>query len=146
MDELIRIDMPQKRRAAPLWIGAAIALTILIGAISLIWIARDSMDDDGRILLTGIAIISLLALMTFFVMSRTHSVTERRQVRQDTVYSSAFYNNVVPSLVITDGKPVVANKSYLDLKPPPQYFACTILRKVWMQQRKRSTSLRRKMN
>jgi len=115
MDELIRIDMPQKRRAAPLWIGAAIALTILIGAISLIWIARDSMDDDGRILLTGIAIISLLALMTFFVMSRTHSVTERRQVRQDTVYSSAFYNNVVPSLVITDGKPVVANKSYLDL-------------------------------
>ena len=115
MDEMIRMDMPQKRSAAPLWIGAAVALAILIGAISLIWIARDTMDDDGRILLAGIAIIALLALATFFVMSRTHKVSERRQVQQDTIYSGAFYNNATPSLVISEGKAVLANKSYLDL-------------------------------
>jgi len=115
MDEMIRIDMPEKRSAAPLWVGGIVALLILIGSISLIWVARDSMNDDGRILLAGIAIISLLALMTFFVMSRTYRVTERRHVRQDTVYSGAFYSNVVPSLVISDGNPVVANKSYFAL-------------------------------
>jgi len=112
---MIRIDMPEKRSAAPLWVGGIVALLILIGSISLIWVARDSMNDDGRILLAGIAIISLLALMTFFVMSRTYRVTERRHVRQDTVYSGAFYSNVVPSLVISDGNPVVANKSYFAL-------------------------------
>ena len=112
---MIRIDMPQKRHGASLWIGSAVALSILVGAIAAIWVARDTLDNDGYILLTGIAIIALLALMTFIVMSRTHTVTERRQVRQDTVYSGAFYNNIVPSLVITDGKPVLANKSYLDL-------------------------------
>jgi len=115
MDKMIRIDMPQKGSAAPLWIGAGLALVILVGAIALIWVARDSLDNDGFILLTGIAIISLLALMTFFVMSRTHRVTEQKQVRQETVYSGAFYNNIIPSLVITDGKPVRANQAYLDL-------------------------------
>ena len=115
MEDMIRTDIPQKKNGVSLWIGAAVAIVILIGAISLIWIARDSMGDDGRILLAGIAIISLLALVTFIVMSRTRRISDRRQVSRDTVYSGAFYNNVVPGLVITDGKAGLANKSYFDL-------------------------------
>jgi len=107
--------MPEKRSAAPLWIGSSVALVILIGTISLIWVARDTLDNDGFILLTGIAIIALLALMTFFVMSRNHRLSQRNQLRQDTVYSGAFFNSVIPSLVTTEGKPVQANQPYLDL-------------------------------
>lgn len=115
MDEMIRIDLPEKKSAAPLWGSAVVAFAILAGALSFVWIGRDTLDVDGFILLTGIAIIALLVLITLLVMSRTRQTSERRQVRRDTVYSNAFFNNIIPSLVITEGKPVHANQAYYDL-------------------------------
>jgi len=115
MDQMIRNDMPEKRSMTPLWIGAVIALIVLVGSLYVIWAARDTLDNDGTILLTGIAIVALLALVTFTFMSRNHRVSERKLVKQETVYSGAFYKNIIPSLVIVGGKPVRANQSYLDL-------------------------------
>jgi len=115
MDEMIRKDIPRAKRRAPLWIGAALALFALLGALAFIWIGRDSLPYEGYILLTGIAFISLLAMMTMVVMARARGGIERRQNDRDTVYSSAFYNNFVPSLVLNDGKPVQANRAYLEM-------------------------------
>ena len=115
MDEMIRTDIPQAKRRAPLWFGAALAFLALIGALAFVWIGRDSLSYEGYIILTGIAIVSLLALMTLVVMARARGGSERRQTSLDTVYSSVFYNNIVPSLVLDDGKPLHANRAYLDL-------------------------------
>ena len=115
MDEMIRKDMPQAKPRGPLWFGAALALLALIGALVFVWVGRDSLTYEGYIILAGIAIVSLLALITLVVMARTRGGSELRQTTLDTVYSSAFYNNFVPSLVLDDGKPVHANRAYLDL-------------------------------
>ena len=115
MDEMIRTDIPQMKRSGPLWFGAALALAALLGALAFVWVGRDTLDIDGYIILTGIAIVALLALMTLVIMARTRSGSDRRQTSRDTVYSSAFYNNFVPSLVLKDGKPVHANRAYLDM-------------------------------
>ena len=115
MDEMIRIDMPETRSTASLWIGATVAFIILAGALSFVWVGRDALEVDGFILLAGIAIVALLALMTLLVMARSRKSTLRQNVQQDTVYSGAFYKSVVPSLVLTNGKPVQANKAYTDL-------------------------------
>ena len=115
MNEMIRTDIPQPKRSAPLWFGAALALAALIGALAFVWISRDSLSVDGYIILAGIAIVALLALMTMVVMARTLAGSGRRQTNRDNIYSSAFYNNFVPSLVLKDGKPVHANRAYLDM-------------------------------
>jgi two-component system cell cycle sensor histidine kinase/response regulator CckA len=115
MNEMIRTDIPQAKRRAPLWFGAALALLALIGALAFVWIGRDTLSYEGYIVLTGIAIVSLLALMTLVVMARARLGSERRQTNIDSVYSGAFYNNFVPSLVLEDGKSVHANRAYLDL-------------------------------
>ena len=113
MDDMIRTDIPQHKRSAPLWFGAAFALAVLIGALAFVWISRNSLTVDGYIILAGIAVVAVLALMTMIVMARTRGVSDRRQTSRDTVYSSAFYNNFVPSLVLKDGKPIHANRAYL---------------------------------
>ena len=115
MNDMIRTDVPQTKRRAPLWFGAALAFVALIGALVSVWVGRDSLPYEGYILLTGIAIVSLLAMMTLVVMARARSGVERRQTSLDTIYSSAFYNNIVPSLVLIEGKPVHANRAYLDM-------------------------------
>ena len=115
MEEMIRTEILQPKRSAPLWVGAGLSLVALLAALSFVWLGRDNLDVDGYIILTGIAIVSLLALMAFIVMARTRSGSDRRQANQDTIYSSAFYNNFVPSLVLKDGKAIRANKAYLDL-------------------------------
>lgn len=112
---MIRTDLPAESRSAPLWLGAAISLAALIGAVAFIWMGRDTLEDDGFIILAGIAIVASLAMITFFIMARTRRGSQRRFSREETVYSSAFYNNVVPSLVVKDGKPVRANRAYLNL-------------------------------
>ncbi len=112
---MIRTNFSKTRRRGPLWFGAALSFAALIGALAFVWVGRDSLDVEGYIILTGVAIVSLLAMMTMIVMARTHRVTERRKTSRETVYSTAFYNNVVPSLVLKDGKPVHANRAYLDL-------------------------------
>ncbi len=115
MEEMIRTDIPQPKRSAPLWVGALLSLAALAGAVAFIWFGRDSLDDAGFIILAGIAIVALLAMMTFVVMARARRGSERRQTSRETVYASAFYNNFVPSLVIRDGTPVHANRAYLDM-------------------------------
>ena len=115
MDEMIRTDIPQAKRSAPLWLGAALALATLLGALAFVWVGRDTLSVDGYIILAGIAIVALLALMTLVIMARTRSGSDRRQSNRDSVYSIAFYNNFVPSLVLNDGKPVHANRAYLAL-------------------------------
>lgn len=115
MEDMIRIDMPQKRRTAPLWVAAAVALIVLVGAISTIWFARDTLADDGQIILGGIAIVALLSLATFFIMIRSRRISSGQQLKQDGVYSGTFYNNLVPSLIITNGKPSQANATYKEL-------------------------------
>ncbi len=112
---MIRTDMPSPPRRAPLWIGATLSFAALVGALAFVWIGRDTLSVDGYIILAGIAIVALLAFFTFIIMARTRSGSERRQTRRETVYSSAFYNNFVPSLVIKEGKPIHANRAYLDL-------------------------------
>ncbi|MEP3654942.1 MAG: ATP-binding protein [Litorimonas sp.] len=115
MNEMIRTDIPQARRTAPLWFGALLAFAALLGALASVWFARDKLTLDGYIILAGIAVVALLAFITFVIMARTRRGSERRQTSRESVYSSAFYNNFVPSLVIKDGKPVHANRAYLDL-------------------------------
>ena len=115
MDNMIRTEIPQSKGSAPLWFGAVLALAALLGALGFVWLGRDGLTYEGYIILTGIAIIALLALMTLVVMARARGGSERRQTSRDTVYASAFYNNCVPSLVLDDGKPVHANRAYFDL-------------------------------
>ena len=112
---MIRIDRPQKRRTAPLWIGAAVAVALLIGALATIWFARDTLTDDGQVILGGIAIVSLLGAATFFVTIRSLSRSSRQRVKQDSIYSGTFHQNLVPSLIITNGKPMQANAAYNEL-------------------------------
>jgi len=115
MEDMIRIDMPQKKRTAPLWIGAAVSVIVLIGALSTIWFARNSLVNDGQIILGGIAIVALLSLASFFLMIRSRAATSGRQMKLDSLYSASFHNNLVASLVTTNGKPARANKSYDEL-------------------------------
>ena len=112
---MIRIDMPQSRNTAPLWVGAAFAALSLIGALSAVWMTRDQLGDDGQIILGGIAIVALLALATLVVMINSRRQASRRQVRQDGLYDMTFQNNVVPSLIVSDGAPVTGNTSYFKL-------------------------------
>lgn len=115
MVDMIRTDMPENKSAVPYWIGVVLSLMVLIAALAFVWLGRDTLQIDGFIMLAGIAIVAVLALMTFIVMARNRGLTERRQSRRDTLYSSAFYNSLVPSLVITDGKPMHSNRAYHDL-------------------------------
>jgi two-component system cell cycle sensor histidine kinase/response regulator CckA len=115
MEDMIRIETPEKRRTAPLWLSAAVAVLVLIGALSTIWFARDTLTDDGQIILGGIAIVALLSLATLFIMIRSRARASRQQVKQDSLYSQTFYQNVLPSLIITNGKPMQANTAYHEL-------------------------------
>ena len=115
MDDMIRTGVTQRKGKRSLWLGAVLALAALLGALGFVWYGRDSLSVDGYIILAGIAIVALLAFMTFVIMARTRSTSDRRQTIRDSVYSSAFYNNFVPSLVLNDGKAVHANRAYLNL-------------------------------
>ncbi len=115
MVDMIRTDIPQAKSALPLWIGVVLATIVLVTALSYVWWGRDTLDVDAFIMLAGLAIVALLAVFTFIVMARNRGLTERRKTRRDTVYSGAFYNSFVPSLVIVDGKPMHANRAYRDL-------------------------------
>ena len=115
MDEMIRTDISQPKGSGALWFGAALALVGLVGSLVFIWVARDSLSIDAYVILGGIAIISLLAMMTLTVMARGRIGARRRQAAHETVYTSAFYNNLVPSLVLSDGIPIHANRAYLQL-------------------------------
>ena len=115
MDEMIRTDISRPKGTAALWFGAFIGFAGLVSSLGIIWAARDSLSIDAYIILAGIAIVSLLAMMTFAVVARARRRGRRRQTDQETVYSSAFYNNLVPSLVLNDGTPVRANRAYSQL-------------------------------
>ena len=115
MDEVIRTDISRPKGSRALWFGALIAFAGLVSSLAIVWVARDSLNIDAYVILTGIAIVSLLAMMTFIVMARARSGRHRRQVDQETVYNSAFYNNLVPSLILNDGMPVHANRAYRQL-------------------------------
>ena len=115
MDEMIRTDISRPKGTAALWFGAFIGFAGLVSSLGIIWAARDSLSIDAYIILAGIAIVSLLAMMTFAVMARSRRRGRRRQTDQETVYNSAFYNNLVPSLVLNDGAPVRANRAYAQL-------------------------------
>jgi len=112
---MIRMDMPQPKSAIPLRVSAILSLMALIAALTFVWVGRDTLVVDGFILLAGIAIVSFLAFVTFVILARSRGVTERRETKLDTIYSSAFLNSMVPSLIIKDGKPVDANRAYRDL-------------------------------
>ena len=115
MDEVIRTDISRPKGSRGLWFGASLALIALVGSLGTVWGARNSLSVDAYIILAGIAIISLLAMMTLGVMARARSGTHRLQSVEDTVYNSAFYNNLVPSLVLSEGTPIHANRAYLQL-------------------------------
>lgn len=115
MNDMIRTDMPQPKRTGLLWLGALVSFAALAGAVAAIWFGRDSLDDAGFIILAGIAIIAILATLSFLVLVSSRRGTERRQNHRESIYASAFYNNFVPSLVIRDGSPVQANRAYLEL-------------------------------
>ncbi len=115
MDKVIRTNISQTNGSGPLWFGAALALVTLIGALGFVWGGRDSLSYEGYIILTGIAIVALLALMTMVIMAQSRKGSDRRKTTRDTVYANAFFNNYVPSLVLKDGKPAHANRAYLAL-------------------------------
>ena len=115
MEQMIRTDIAQLKQILPLLVGAALSFLALIGAVAFIWFGRDGLDDAGFIILAGVAIVAILAMMTFVVIARSRKLTERRQTKRESVYASAFYNNFVPSLVIRDGTPLHANRAYLEM-------------------------------
>ena len=125
MDDMIRTNMPARdmpfldmdgtRRRAPLWIGVCLSFAVLFGALAFVWFGRDTLSIDGFIMLTGIAVVAILAVMTLIIMVRNRGLTERSTGHRDTVFSGAFDNSLVPSLVITDGKPLHANQAYRTL-------------------------------
>ena len=81
MEDMIRIDSARQKSTAPLWIGACVALIAMIGALSVIWVARDTLVDDGQIILGGIAIVSLLTLATLIVMIRSRKTSSKQMMR-----------------------------------------------------------------
>jgi len=128
MTEMIRNDNPSMvplrpsapessptKSAVPLWVGAFIALAVLIGALFMVWAGRDELDTDGFIILAGVAIVSLLAMVTFIILAKNRGLRDRRATTRNTIYSAAFFNSSVPSLVVSNGKALHANRAYLDL-------------------------------
>jgi two-component system cell cycle sensor histidine kinase/response regulator CckA len=115
MDEMIRTDISRPKGNAGLWLGAALAFGGLVTALGFVWVARDNLTIDAYITLAGIAIVSLLAMMTLIVMAQARGGSRRRQDQRETIYTSAFYNNLVPSLVVNEGVPLHANRAYIDL-------------------------------
>ncbi len=112
MEDMIRMDIPQKQKTAPLWVGAAVSVILLFGALSTIWFARNTLTDDGQVILGGLAIIALLSVATCLIMIRSRSVSSGQQIKLDSLYSGTFFNNIVPSLITTNGKPAQANATY----------------------------------
>lgn len=115
MVDMIRTHTPEPKQVWPLWLGAVFSALVLIGAMVMVWAARDTLSSDGFIVLTGIAIVALLAALTFSILAKNRRLTDRRASSRDTLYSGAFFNSVTPSLVLQDGKPLHANRAYLDL-------------------------------
>ena len=115
MDEMIRTDISRPKGSGPLWFGAALALAGLVGSLAFVWLGRDSLSYEAYIILAGAAIVSLLAMMTLVVMARARSGSSRQQAVHESVYTNAFYNNLVPSLVLSDGVPLHANHAYFGL-------------------------------
>ena len=115
MENMIRSDEPQTKKTAPLVIGAVVASFMLIGALSMIWVARDTLQSDGQIILGGIAIVALLTIATLCVMISSRRSSSKHQVQQDSVLSAVFRDAMVASLVIKNGEPVLANDAYLRL-------------------------------
>ena len=115
MVEMIRTDMPPPKSARPLWIGVFLAFGCLVATLGAVWIGRDSLDIGGFILLAGMAIVAVLTLMTLIIMARTRGLSERRKLDRDTLYSGAFFNSLVPCLIITGGKAAHANLAYRQL-------------------------------
>ena len=115
MDEMIRTDISRPKGSLPLWFGAALALLGLLGSLAFVWVGRNSLSYEAYIILAGVAIVSLLAMMTLIVMARGRSGSRRRQAVHESIYTNAFYNNIVPSLVLNDGVPLHANNAYFTL-------------------------------
>ncbi|GGX57868.1 signal transduction histidine kinase [Litorimonas cladophorae] len=115
MVDMIRTDMPPSKSALPLWAGVFLASVVLMGTLAVVWIGQDELEMGAFILLAGIAIVAVLALMTLIIMARNRGLTERRKVHRDTLYAGAFYNSLVPCLIIKDGKAAHANRAYRQL-------------------------------
>jgi two-component system cell cycle sensor histidine kinase/response regulator CckA len=127
MDDVIRRQAPpeiykrttetRSRRAGgwSLIIGAVLSGLALGAALAFIWFGRQTLEAGGFIILAGIAIVALLALTTFSVILRNRKLGDRRVTSRDSLYSAAFFESPVPSLVMASGKPIHANRAYSEL-------------------------------
>ena len=97
------------------WIGAIVALIAMIASLAIVWVQRDGLSTDGFIILAGVAIVSLLFTVTFITLAGKRGRQDVLTSQRNSIFSASFFNNAVPSLLISDGKPVHANQSYFDL-------------------------------
>ncbi len=107
---------PSSSRAV-IWylLAAFLSIALMVGSLIIVWLQRDNLNSDGFIILTGVAIVSLIFAVSFVSLAR-HRRRDNVQVSQNrSIFSAAFFNNNVPCLIMKDNQVVEGNAAYKDL-------------------------------
>jgi len=108
-------DSKRSKSVKLYWLGAILAILAMVASLAIVWIERDDLNTDGFIILAGVAIVSLLFTVTFFMLASNRGRQQVVTSQRHSIFSASFFNNAVPSLLISHGKPIHANQAYFDL-------------------------------
>ena len=93
------------------WFFAFLAISAMIAAS---WYGR-SFGWPTFILLLGVSIVSILAILTVFFNRQTIPDNEPQDASIQASLLSSFHTQSTPSLIVKDGKSVLANRAYINL-------------------------------
>ena len=99
------------------WAGLALLLLIVLGGMSALIVAWDSMAPNLRVLIAGVSVMAALFFVALVIVMRSGGMDDRRAARRDALYAEAFFESVRPQLITrgSDHQPVHANRAYRDI-------------------------------
>lgn len=99
--------------------ASRLALGLLLGLASAaaLWAALSwsSFNPAMRVLVCGVIAMSVLTFAGLLIVIRSSGREDRRAAHRDALYSEAFFEAARPQLIVTDGKPTLANRAYLEV-------------------------------
>ena len=110
------LSTPSSSRAV-IWylLAVFLSLVLMIGALITVWWQRDNLNSDGYIILTGVAIVSLIFAVSFASLARNRKRDTFEANQNKSIFSAAFFNNNVPCLIMKENKVIQGNQAFKDL-------------------------------
>ena len=94
---------------------AGIALLIIVACLAVALMNYDTMGGIGLAFIIGFIAVIAIGVWGYASIGQNKRLNDRRQADRGSVYSQAFFEGPDPSLIMSEGKPLHANKAYLDL-------------------------------